>query len=288
EEQTGPGADRFGGARRLTVLAGEFQRRRVHSGSGAARIQHFELAAQAVIGGAAAVLDIVGAGPECAGMIVADVGVAGTVDVGPGGHVPIRPDGLAVSIGGQAVGHLLCQIENVADMRATPGEDFAVGVPAAGVGGLDRRGLAASFENCRGEFGVAGLRVRNFQRRNGRGKQPAHRDVHPSLHHASPAISLRAPGYLRPEPTMLTAGAGSERASSISPVAPGIASTTSMPRVSKILARPAGKVVSVTKVWIWLIWAMRTGALRRNFVESATSITLRALAMMAWAACTSR
>ena len=46
----------------------------------------------------------------------------------------------------------------------------------------------------------------------------------------------------------------------------------------------AGSATSVTKVWIWLISAMRTGALRRSLVLSATSITLRALAMMACAA----
>src|ERR1700730_15340461 len=83
-------------------------------------------------------------------------------------------------------------------------------------------------------------------------------------------------------------GAGSAPASSISTAGFGIASITSMPRVWQILARPAGSAASVTKVWIWLIWAMRTGALRLSFVESATSITLRALAMIACAACTSR
>ena len=34
-----------------------------------------------------------------------------------------------------------------------------------------------------------------------------------------------------------------------------------------MLARPAGSGASVTKVWIWLRWAMRTGALRRSLVE---------------------
>ena len=61
-----------------------------------------------------------------------------------------------------------------------------------------------------------------------------------------------------------------------------------MPLCWQMLAIPAGKAASVTKVWIWLRWAMRTGALRRSLVLSATSITLRALAMMACAACTSR
>src|SRR5437764_1489386 len=34
-----------------------------------------------------------------------------------------------------------------------------------------------------------------------------------------------------------------------------------MPRVWQILASPAESGPSVTKVWIWLIWALRTGAL---------------------------
>src|SRR5271163_2491970 len=76
--------------------------------------------------------------------------------------------------------------------------------------------------------------------------------------------------------------------SSMSPDGFGIASITSMPRVWQIFANAAGSAASVTKVWIWLIWAMRTGALRLSFVESATSMTLRALAMMACDACTSR
>ena len=49
-----------------------------------------------------------------------------------------------------------------------------------------------------------------------------------------------------------------------------------MPRWLQILAMPAGSAESVTKVWIWLICAMRTGALRVNLVESGTGMTLRA------------
>ena len=37
--------------------------------------------------------------------------------------------------------------------------------------------------------------------------------------------------------------------------------------VMQMLARPAGSGTSVTKVWIWLRWAMRNGALRRSFFE---------------------
>src|SRR5882672_2034940 len=86
----------------------------------------------------------------------------------------------------------------------------------------------------------------------------------------------------------VTVEAGSMPGSSMSAEDLGIASITSMPLLWQMLASPAGNAASVTKVWIWLICAMRTGALRRSFVESATSITLRALAIMAWAACTSR
>src|SRR5439155_16415148 len=69
------------------------------------------------------------------------------------------------------------------------------------------------------------------------------------------------------------AGGGiSSLGSSISAAGLSIASTTSIPRVWQILANPAGSGASVTKVWIWLIWAMRTGALRRSLVASATSI----------------
>src|SRR6202171_4700050 len=68
----------------------------------------------------------------------------------------------------------------------------------------------------------------------------------------------------------------------------GIASITSMPLLWQMLASPAGSAASVTNVWIWLIWAMRTGALRRSLVESATNITLRAFAMMDCLSCTSR
>src|ERR1035437_1039103 len=86
----------------------------------------------------------------------------------------------------------------------------------------------------------------------------------------------------------VTVEAGSAPGSSRSADSLGIASITSMPRVWQIFCSPAGNAASVTKVWIWLRWAMRTGALRRSLVLSATSITLRALAIMAWAACTSR
>src|SRR5258707_633657 len=54
-----------------------------------------------------------------------------------------------------------------------------------------------------------------------------------------------------------------------------------MPRVWQIWASPAGNAMSVTNVLIWLMSAMRTGALRRSFLLSASSITLRALAMIA-------
>ena len=70
--------------------------------------------------------------------------------------------------------------------------------------------------------------------------------------------------------------------------APAMATTTSMPRWWQMLARPAGSGESVTNVWICDRCAMRTGALRRNLVESATSSVVRALAMIAWATCTSR
>src|SRR4029079_5009545 len=92
----------------------------------------------------------------------------------------------------------------------------------------------------------------------------------------------------KPQRKRVTLDAGSATGSSISGAGLSIAATTSMPRVWQMLASPAGSGASVTKVWIWLIWAMRTRALRRSFVESATSITLRALAMIACAACTSR
>src|SRR5438132_8946779 len=64
--------------------------------------------------------------------------------------------------------------------------------------------------------------------------------------------------------------------SSTSAAGLSIASTTSMPRWLQMLARPAGNGASVTKVWIWLRWAMGTGALRRSFVGSATGMVPRA------------
>src|SRR5882762_7312139 len=105
------------------------------------------------------------------------------------------------------------------------------------------------------------------------------------------SIGLHSRSYCQSDVLYLsrvTVEAGSMPGSSMSAEDLGIASITSMPRVWQMLARPAGNAASVTKVWIWLIWAMRTGALRRSLVESATSITLRALAMMACAAWTSR
>ena len=65
----------------------------------------------------------------------------------------------------------------------------------------------------------------------------------------------------------VTVDGNSTPGSSISADGFGIASITSMPRVWQTWASPAGNAMSVTKVWIWLIWAMRTGALRRNLVD---------------------
>src|ERR1700727_3681286 len=86
----------------------------------------------------------------------------------------------------------------------------------------------------------------------------------------------------------VTVDGGSTTGSSMSADGFGIASITWMPRVWQMQASRVGNATSVTKVWIWLIWARRTGAVRRSLVESATSTTLRALAIMAWAAWTSR
>ena len=44
-----------------------------------------------------------------------------------------------------------------------------------------------------------------------------------------------------------------------------MASTTAMPPSWATLRRPAGSPRSVTKVCTWLMWPMRTGAVRRNF-----------------------
>ena len=125
-------------ADRLAVFSHEFQTRRVHSGSGPAGIEHFELAAQTRIRSAAAVSDIVGPGPERAGMIVADIPVARPVDVRPRHDAPFGLDRFAVSIGGQAIGHLFGQIENEGDLRAAPDGDLAIRVPASRIGSLNR------------------------------------------------------------------------------------------------------------------------------------------------------
>src|SRR5258705_13804494 len=78
----------------------------------------------------------------------------------------------------------------------------------------------------------------------------------------------------------VTVDAGSTPGSSRSADGFGIASITSMPRGWQIFSSPAGSAAAGTKGWVWLIWGVGTRALRPRFVEAATSIPLRALAMM--------
>src|SRR5258708_7524283 len=75
---------------------------------------------------------------ERARMIVADIPIARPVDVRPRHDAPFGLDRFAVSIGGQTVGHLLGQIENEGDLRASPDCDLAVRVPASRIGSLNR------------------------------------------------------------------------------------------------------------------------------------------------------
>src|SRR5271163_4514820 len=101
EQQAGPWFDGLGASRRKSALAGEFEHGRVHHRRGAPRVHHFELAAIFRMVEATAVVDVVGGGPERAGVIVAGVGAVGLIDVRPGLHDPIRLDWGAISVARQ-------------------------------------------------------------------------------------------------------------------------------------------------------------------------------------------
>ena len=91
-------------------------------------------------------------------MIMADIPIARPVDVRPRHDAPFGLDRFAISIGGQAIGHLFGQIENEGDLRAAPGGDLAVRVPAAGIGSLNRWPVVvALLQDHSAQFRIARL-----------------------------------------------------------------------------------------------------------------------------------
>ena len=86
------------------VGPGKRQIRRVHDRRHAARVLDLELAAERSVGADAAVVDVIGRGPERAGMRVELVAVALPVDVGPGVDAPGDLVPLAGAVDGDLVG----------------------------------------------------------------------------------------------------------------------------------------------------------------------------------------
>ena len=84
---------------RGAVVTGEFERG-VHTfpAPGTAWIDHLELPTERRVARATTIINIIGAGPETAGMVVADIAVPRTVHIGPGLRRPVRRDLLAMAI----------------------------------------------------------------------------------------------------------------------------------------------------------------------------------------------
>src|SRR5208282_1877499 len=99
----GPGArpDLFSGAGGEATLARTGEHRREHGGRGATGVEHLEIAAEGRVGGDPAIVDIVGARPEGARMVVANVGGARPVHIGPGRDDPVGLNLAAFAITGQ-------------------------------------------------------------------------------------------------------------------------------------------------------------------------------------------
>ncbi len=164
--------DRLGASGRNAVLAAEFEARRVHHRGRAARVEHLELAAERGIVGAAAVVDVVRARPEGAGVIMAGVGVAGAVDIGPGLHGPVGLDGRAVAVAGQFGRDQPGERENLLAAFAAPAREIPRRMPAADIGGAEGRIVGAIAQDDLFKLGVAGRRVGNHQGGDGGGEQP--------------------------------------------------------------------------------------------------------------------
>ena len=119
-----------------------------------------------------------------------DVGVAGSVDVGPGLHGPGRLDRLAEAVRGELRGDGFGDSQHLRSVGSTPGLQIAGGVPAPGIGRLDGGMLAAAVENGGVEPGVTRLGIGQHDSRDWRCKQATDSDFH--RHGATPRLNLGA------------------------------------------------------------------------------------------------
>lgn len=163
-------ADQFAGAGRLPARHGEAQHWRVHRRCHAARVADLEFAAERGIAGDAAIVDIVGAGPEAAGMGVELVAVAAAIDVRPGIHLPGDGDRFARAVRCGAARQVARRRQHRVGRRAAPIGQVPGRLPAAQVGMLDRGMRGRPRPDRRGERRIDDRRFGDIRHDHRRGE----------------------------------------------------------------------------------------------------------------------